>query len=84
MTVVVYNYINWFVDKLLALALGTNYSTNYSIIVIIVIIVIIIKNNNNNSSSSNNNNNNNNNNNRLLLQTFENGPISVSGTNIAK
>ena len=43
MTVVVYNYINWFVDKLLALALGTNYSTNYSIIVIIVIIVIIIK-----------------------------------------
>ena len=42
MALVVYNYITCFVDKLLALALVTNYTTNYSIIKIIVIIVIIV------------------------------------------
>ena len=61
MALVVYNYITCFVDKLLALALVTNYTTNY------------LQYNKNNSSNSNNNNNNNNNN-WLLLQTFENIP----------
>ena len=41
-TLAVYKYINCFVDKLLALALVTNYTTNYTIIIIIIIIVIII------------------------------------------
>ena len=36
-----YKYINYFVDQLLALALLTNYTTNYSIIIIIIIIIII-------------------------------------------
>ena len=58
MALVVYNYITCFVDKLLALALVTNYTTNY------------LQYNKNNSSNSNNNNNNN----WLLLQTFENIP----------
>ena len=38
---VLYKYINCTVDKLLALALVTNYITNYSIIIIIIIIIII-------------------------------------------
>ena len=46
---VLYKYINWVVDKLLVLALVTNYIANYS--------------NNSNSNNSNNNNNNSNNNN---------------------
>ena len=37
---VLYKYINCTVDKLLALALVTNYITNYSIIIIIIIIII--------------------------------------------
>ena len=37
-----YKYINYFVDQLLALALLTNYTTNYSIIIIIIIIITII------------------------------------------
>ena len=37
-----YKYINYFVDQLLALALLTNYTTNYSIIIIIIIIIITI------------------------------------------
>ena len=37
-----YKYINYFVDQLLALALLTNYTTNYSIIIIIIIIIIAI------------------------------------------
>ena len=41
-TLAVYKYINCFVDKLLALALVTNYTTNYSIIIIIIIIIIIV------------------------------------------
>ena len=41
-TLAVYKYINCFVDKLLALALVTNYTTNYSIIMIIIIMIIII------------------------------------------
>ena len=41
-TLAVYKYINCFVDKLLALALVTNYTTNYSIIIIIIIIIVII------------------------------------------
>ena len=42
MTLMVYNYINCFVDKLLALSLVTNYTTNCSIIVVIIIIMMII------------------------------------------
>ena len=43
-TLAVYKYINCFVDKPLALALAlvTNYTTNYSIIIIIIIKIIII------------------------------------------
>ena len=37
-----YKYINYFVDQLLALALLTNYTTNYSIIIIIIITIMII------------------------------------------
>ena len=40
-TLAVYN-INCFVDKLLTLALITNYTTNYSKILIIIIIIIIV------------------------------------------
>ena len=43
MTLVVYNYINCFVGKLLALPLVTNYTTYYSIIITIIIIIIIIR-----------------------------------------
>ena len=41
--VVLYKYINCTVDKLLALALVTNYITNYSIITIITTIIIIFR-----------------------------------------
>ena len=42
-TLAVYKYINCFVDKLLALGLVTNYTTNcISIIIIIIIIITII------------------------------------------
>ena len=39
---VLYKYIYCTVDKLLALALVTNFITNYSIIIIIIIIKIIM------------------------------------------
>ena len=42
MTLVVYNYINCFVGKLLALPLVTNYTTYYSIIITTTIIIVII------------------------------------------
>ena len=42
MTLVVYNYINCFVGKLLALPLVTNYTTYYSIIIITTTIIIVI------------------------------------------
>ena len=42
MTLVVYKYINCFLDRLLALPLVTNYTTNYRIIVIITKIIILI------------------------------------------
>ena len=38
MTHVVYNYINCFVDKLLTLALVTNYTTNYYYSIIVIVI----------------------------------------------
>ena len=38
---VLYKYINCTVDKLLALALVTNFITNYSIIIIIIKIIMI-------------------------------------------
>ena len=41
MTFAVYKYINCSVDNLLALALATNYTTNYGIIIIMIIIIII-------------------------------------------
>ena len=40
MTFAVYKYINCSVDNLLALALATNYTTNYGIIIIMIIIII--------------------------------------------
>ena len=43
MTIVaLYKYIDCFVDKLLALALVANHTTNYSVIIMIIIIIIII------------------------------------------
>ena len=39
----VYKYINDFVDKLLVLALVTNYTANCSMMMMIIIIIIIIK-----------------------------------------
>ena len=42
MTLVVYNYINYFVDKLLTLVVVSNYTTNCSIIVVIIKTIIII------------------------------------------
>ena len=38
----VYKYINDFVDKLLVLALVTNYTANCSMMMMIIIIIIII------------------------------------------
>ena len=40
-TLAVYKYINCFVHKLLALALVTNYTTNWIILIIIIIIIIV-------------------------------------------
>ena len=60
MTLVGYNCINCFFDKLLALTLVTNYTTKCC--------------SNNNISIINSTNNNNNN--RLMLQTLEKRPIS--------
>ena len=42
MSLVVYNYINYFVDKLLTLVVVSNYTTNCSIIVVIIKTIIII------------------------------------------
>ena len=42
MTLVVYNYINYFVDKLLTLVVVSNYTTHCSIIVVIIKTIIII------------------------------------------
>ena len=69
MTLAVYNYINCFVGKLLALLAGNKLD-------------FLLQYNNNNNNNNNSNKNNNNNNNRLLLQTFENRYILA--TNIAK
>ena len=42
MTLVVYNYINYFVDKLLALVVVSNYTTNCSIIVVMIKAIMIM------------------------------------------